>query len=124
MNVMIGVDPHKVTHTAVAIGKDEDQIASVKVRATLRQVDQLLTWAEPSEKRTWAVESVGGMGICSLSSWWPVARTFLTCRPPWLRASGCWPLSGRIRTTRTMLTASLRVYSLAGANCCRSFDVN
>jgi transposase len=62
MNVIIGVDPHKATHTAVAIGKDENQIASVKVRATLRQVDQLLTWAEPFEKRTWAIESVGGMG--------------------------------------------------------------
>lgn len=62
MNVMIGVDPHKASHTAVAIGGDEDQIASVKVRATLRQVDQLLTWAEPFEKRTWAIESVGGLG--------------------------------------------------------------
>jgi transposase len=62
MNVIIGVDPHKASHTAVAIGRDEDQIASVKVRATLRQVDQLLTWAEPFEKRTWAIESVGGMG--------------------------------------------------------------
>jgi transposase len=62
MNVMIGVDPHKASHTAVAIDRDEDQIASVKVRATLRQVDQLLTWAEPFEKRTWAIESVGGMG--------------------------------------------------------------
>jgi transposase len=62
MKVMIGVDPHKASRTAVAIGKDEDQIASVKVRATLRQVDQLLTWAEPFEKRIWAIESVGGMG--------------------------------------------------------------
>jgi transposase len=62
MNVMIGVDPHKASHTAVAIGKDEDQIGSVKVRATMRQIDQLLTWAEPFEKRTWAIESVGGMG--------------------------------------------------------------
>ena len=62
MNVMIGVDPHKASHTAVAIGKDEDQIGSVKVRATMRQVDQLLTWTEPFEKRTWAIESVGGMG--------------------------------------------------------------
>ena len=43
-------------------GRDEDQIASVKVRATIRQVEQLLTWAEPFEKRTWAIESVGGMG--------------------------------------------------------------
>ena len=42
--------------------RDEDQIASVKVRATSRQVEQLLRWAEPFEKRTWAIESVGGMG--------------------------------------------------------------
>jgi transposase len=46
----------------VAIGWDEDQIAEFKVRATIRQVEQLLTWAEPFEKRTWAIESVGGMG--------------------------------------------------------------
>ena len=62
MNVIIGIDPHKASHTAVAIDRDEDQISSVKVRATMRQVDQLLTWAEPFEKRTWAIESVGGMG--------------------------------------------------------------
>ncbi|HEY6430221.1 MAG TPA: hypothetical protein VIX84_23570 [Acidimicrobiales bacterium] len=54
MNALIGVDPHKASHTAVAIGRDEDQIASVKVRATLRQVDHLLTWAESFEKRTCA----------------------------------------------------------------------
>src|SRR5271166_2543148 len=62
MNVMIGGDPHKASHTAVAIGRDEDQIASVKVRSTLRQVDQLLRWAEPFDKRTWAIESAGGLG--------------------------------------------------------------
>ena len=62
MNVMIGIDPHKASHTAVAIGRDEDQVSSVKVRATAKQVDQLLCWAEPFEKRTWAIESVGGLG--------------------------------------------------------------
>ena len=62
MKVMIGIDPHKASHTAVAIGRDEDQLASVKVRATTRQVEQLLCWAEPFEKRTWAIESVGGLG--------------------------------------------------------------
>jgi hypothetical protein len=36
MNVMIGIDLHKASHTAVAIGRDEDQITSVKVRATSR----------------------------------------------------------------------------------------
>ena len=46
MNVMIGIDPHKASHTAIAIGRDEDEVASVKVRATSRQVDELLCWAD------------------------------------------------------------------------------
>jgi transposase len=62
MNVMIGIDPHKASHTAVAIDGDEDQLSSVKVRATSRQVDQLVSWAEPFKKRTWAIESAGGLG--------------------------------------------------------------
>ena len=62
MQVMIGVDPHKASHTAVAIDDAEDEISSVKVRATRRQVDQLVRWAEPFEKRRWAIESAGGMG--------------------------------------------------------------
>ena len=52
MNVMIGIDTLKASHTTVAISRDEDQIASVKMRAIGRPVDQLLTWAEPFEKRT------------------------------------------------------------------------
>ena len=62
MNVMIGIDPHKASHTAVAIDKDEGQLSSFKVRATNRQVDQLMSWAEPFEKRIWAIESAGGLG--------------------------------------------------------------
>ena len=62
MQVVIGIDPHKASHTAVAIDEAEDEISSVKVRATRRQVEQLLGWAEPFEKRTWAIESAGGMG--------------------------------------------------------------
>src|SRR5438067_7253283 len=62
MTVMIGVDPHKGSHTAVAIDGDELELAKVKVRACRRQVDQLRDWAAPFEKRTWAVESAGGLG--------------------------------------------------------------
>lgn len=62
MKVMIGVDPHKASHTAVAIGVGEVELARVKVRSTRRQVHQLLEWAEPFEKRTWAIESAGGLG--------------------------------------------------------------
>jgi transposase len=62
MKVVIGIDPHKASHTAVAIDEGEDELSKVRVRATRRQVEQLLTWAEPFEKRTWAIESVGGLG--------------------------------------------------------------
>jgi transposase len=62
MKVIIGVDPHKASHTAVAISSDEDELASLKVRATRRQVDQLVAWAEPFQARTWAIESAGGLG--------------------------------------------------------------
>ena len=62
MSVIIGVDPHKATHTAVAIGQGEDELGRMRVRATRRQVAQLLAWAEPFEKRTWAIESAGGLG--------------------------------------------------------------
>ena len=62
MQVVIGIDPHKASHTAVAIDEAEDEVSSVKVRATRRQVEQLVRWAEPFEKRRWAIESASGMG--------------------------------------------------------------
>jgi transposase len=62
MNVIIGIDPHKATHTAVAIGCDEAELATVTSRATRQQTDRLVKWAEPYMKRTWAIESAGGLG--------------------------------------------------------------
>ena len=62
MTLIIGIDPHKASHTAVAIGGDEQQSAEIRVRATSQQTQQLLAWAEPLGKKTWAVESAGGMG--------------------------------------------------------------
>jgi hypothetical protein len=41
MNVMIGIDPHKSSHTAVAIDRSETELDCRKVRATVAQVDQL-----------------------------------------------------------------------------------
>jgi transposase len=62
MAVLIGVDPHKRSHTAVAIEGDETELGSVTVRATRRQVDELLGWSARFEDRTWAIESAGGLG--------------------------------------------------------------
>jgi hypothetical protein len=41
MKVVIGIDPHKASHTAVAIDEGEDELSSVKVRATRRQTCDL-----------------------------------------------------------------------------------
>ena len=62
MTVIIGVDPHKATHTAVAICRDERELTSITVSATKNQVTKLLSWAEPLGPRTWAIESAGGLG--------------------------------------------------------------
>lgn len=62
MTVIIGVDPHKASHTAVAIGGDEHELGNIKVRATRKQVPQLLAWAAPFASRTWAIESAAGLG--------------------------------------------------------------
>ncbi|WP_426573843.1 IS110 family transposase [Aquihabitans sp. McL0605] len=62
MQVIIGVDPHKATHTAVAIDTNEQELDHKKVRAARTQVDHLLTWAEPFPARTWAIEGADGMG--------------------------------------------------------------
>lgn len=62
MRVIIGVDPHKGSHTAVAIDGQETSLGKLKVGASRRQVGQLLEWAAGFEERTWAVESAGGLG--------------------------------------------------------------
>jgi transposase len=62
MSVIIGVDPHKATHTAVAIDRSEVELARARVRATRTQIPQLLRWAEPLGERAWAIESAGGLG--------------------------------------------------------------
>ena len=62
MTVIIGVDPHKASHTAVAISDGEEELDRKRVRSGGAQLSQLVSWAEPFEKRTWAIESASGLG--------------------------------------------------------------
>jgi hypothetical protein len=62
MPVMIGVDPHKASHTAVAIDDKERLLGEVRVRSSADQVRQLRAWAAKWPKRTRAVEGAGGLG--------------------------------------------------------------
>jgi len=60
--VMIGVDPHKATHTAVAISAAEEPLGELQVRACAAQAERLLARAAAWPQRTWAVEGAGGLG--------------------------------------------------------------
>jgi len=62
MNVMIGVDPHKRSHTATMLDDHEVELRRIQVRAGANQVTQLLEWVDGEGPRTWAIESAGGMG--------------------------------------------------------------
>jgi transposase len=60
--VMIGVDPHKASHTAVTISAAEEPLGELRVRACAVQAERLLEWAAAWPQRTWAVEGAGGLG--------------------------------------------------------------
>lgn len=62
MTVMIGVDPHKGSHTAVAVDGGEQSLAELRVRSGPKQLERLLKWAERFPERTWAVENATGLG--------------------------------------------------------------
>jgi hypothetical protein len=60
--VMIGIDPHKGSHTAVAISAAEERLGELRVRASTAQAGTLVAWAAAWPERTWAVEGAGGLG--------------------------------------------------------------
>ncbi len=64
MVTTIGIDPHKATHTAVAINETETVLGEITIPADRYQTETLLDWARnlDGEGRVWAVEAVGGLG--------------------------------------------------------------
>jgi transposase len=59
---VIGIDPHKGSHTAAVIDRDEQLVGELSVIADRRQRARLLAWAAPFEPRVWAVEGATGHG--------------------------------------------------------------
>jgi transposase len=59
---IIGIDPHKGSHTAAVIDSDEHVVGELSLRADRRQRDRLLRFAEPFTPRVWAVEGATGVG--------------------------------------------------------------
>jgi transposase len=59
---VIGIDPHKGSHTAVVVDRDEHVIDTIRVDAGRDQRQRLLAWATHFEPRTWAVEGAARLG--------------------------------------------------------------
>ncbi len=64
MVTTIGIDPHKATHTAVAINETETVLGELTIPADRSQTKTLLDWARnlDGDGRVWAVEAAGGLG--------------------------------------------------------------
>ena len=103
MVTTIGIDPHKATHTAVAIDRFEMVLAEITVAADRDQAKRLVDWAAQLDRdgRLWAVDAAGGQGY--LLSQQLVARGEQVVDVPAVLASRTRVLSSgsRRRTTPT-----------------------
>ena len=59
---MIGIDPHKGSHTASAIDQAEAALGELRIRSGAGQLGRLLDWAAQWPERIWAVEGASGLG--------------------------------------------------------------
>jgi transposase len=60
--VIIGIDPHKGSHTAAALDARQRVLGQIRVVATPAGYRELRRWATDWPERRWAVENVGGLG--------------------------------------------------------------
>lgn len=67
--MIIGIDPHKASHTATAVDPATNTpVASLRIDASIAGYRQLLCWADQFPERRWAVENAKGLG-CHLTQW-------------------------------------------------------
>jgi transposase len=87
-SVIIGVDPHKRSHTAVVLDTDETIAAQLRIPADRRQTDRLLAWAAQWPERIWAVEKLQRSGSAAGPTAGPVRRNGDRCTSD---ADGTYP---------------------------------
>ena len=74
MTTMIGIDPHKATHTAVAINSDEQVLDEFTLQASKAQTKRLRDWVGQFDDPEWAIESARGLGYLLAPTTRPGAR--------------------------------------------------
>ena len=107
---IIGIDPHKGSHTAAVLDERETLIGELRVDADRRQCDRLLAFAAPYAPRTWAIEAAGGLGALLAQQLVEAGETVLDV-PPALSArarlldAGHTPRPSRIVALRSLAAA-------------------
>jgi transposase len=114
--VIIGIDPHKGSHTAFAIDGRERRLGQVRVRASARQAEVLLQWAARWPTRAWAIEGARGLGLL-LAQQLIAADQRVVDVPPKLAARVRLLDSGQINKNdendaRSVAIAALRAHDL------------
>ena len=114
--VMIGIDPHKGSHTAFVIDGREKPLGQLRVRASCEQAEALLGWAGRWRQRTWAIEGARGLGQLLAQQLLAAGERVLDV-PPKLTARVRLLESGQINKTdendaRAVAIAALRARQL------------
>ena len=61
--IVIGIDPHKSTHTATALDSATNtDLGSIRIDASITEYKRLIVWAKPWPDRRWAIENADGLG--------------------------------------------------------------
>ncbi len=84
VSVMIGIDPHKASHTAAAIDPAENELGQVRVQGGRRPAGAAVgVGARGGRSGPGRWRTPAGWAICSPSSCWrPVSGCWM-CRPSW-----------------------------------------
>jgi transposase len=116
--ITIGIDPHKASHTAVAVDDFETVVDEICIRSCPTQAVLLRDWADGfRDDRVWAVESAQGLGYLLAQQLIAAGETVVDV--PAVRASRVRTLStGRSQKNdpndaRSVAIAALRADDLA-----------
>ena len=90
--ILIAVDPHKSSHTALAVDPAGRELGQLRVEARAHR--RLLRWARQWPERRWAVEGAAVSATASASGCSRRASWSSMSRRGWWRACACSPVAG------------------------------
>jgi len=113
--IIIGIDPHKSTHTATALDPATNtDVGSLRIEASLADYQRLIAWAKAWPERTWAIENADGLG--HHLALWLLARGEVVLDIPTTATARVRELSrgGRRKNDRIDAAAAASVAALQG----------